>query len=415
MDKREEKMKVMKIVGTTLFGVILLALMPSVTFAQFYEACYHYLGDYPSQLEAAWTYECQGLTHDATNWFISLNNAGGPGVDPHPQVWKVPVTQNLATLTSETPGIPKVFIGDVPALAGYNHCGDPDYYEYLGTGYLLLPVNVGSIKALAIFNASNLTYVGVAGLAGGTSSAWCAVDRASPEGFVYLPYDFSGSNGVAKHRLVWADLPGTVTLYPVDTIYVYDENGSQLHLPHNQGGEFTPSGELFYMVTGICDPDEKDPHPDEEGIHVFDTRTWQRIKHSTRCSGYFNYCYDPYGIESEEPEGITIWDLDGAGAPGISGQVHVMLLDNDAYDYDDVYIKHYRGYRDVYVNGLYPGPVEDGTPPHPFRTVTAGVYEAWNGAVLHIQSTCYPEALTFTRRMNVIAEGGTVVIGACSK
>ena len=414
MNERVEKMKATKLAAIMLSGAVLLTLMPSVTSGQFYEACYHFLGDYPSQVGEDWTRECQGLAHDASHWFISLNNAAGMGVDPHPQVWKVPVTQDLATLTGDTSGIPKVFIGDIPALAGYDHCGDPDYYEYQGTGYLLLPVNVGASKALAVFNGSNLSYVGVAGLAPGTGAAWCAVDRASPEAFVYMPYDFSGSNGIAKHKLTWADLPSAVTLTLEDTFYVYDEYGVTLQLPYDQGGEFTPSGELLYMVTGICNPDSGDPDPDEEGIHVFDTRTWQRIRHSTRCAGHFNYCYDPYGADSEEPEGITIWDLDGAGAPGISGQVHVVLLDNDEYDYDDVYIKHYTGYGDIYVNGLYPGPEEDGTPAHPFRTVTAGINEAWNGAVLHVQATCYPETLICTKRMEIIAEGGTVLIGTCS-
>lgn len=412
MNKRTEKMKAMNLARIMLAGAVLLILVHSTNVAQgFYEACFHFISDYPDELGEAWTRECQGLAHDAGHWFISLNNAAGIGVDPHPQIWKVPVTQDLATLTGDTSGIPKVFILNVPQLAGYDHCGDPDYYKYQGTGYLLIPVNNGWGKALVVFNASNLSYVGQAGLEDNTHPSWCAVDRANPE-FVYFPH---GQSGVAKYRLVWADLPGALTLDFEEAIHIYDENGNSLNTSYDQGGEFTPTGELFYMVTGKPNPDDDDPHPDEEGIHVFDTRTWRRIKHSTRGYGVFNFYYDPYGASSEEPEGITIWDLDGAGAPGISGQVHVLVLDNDAYDYDDVYIKHYRGYKDIYVDGLSGSPFGNGSAAFPFETVSAGNNKAWNGAVLHIQSTCYPEAVTFSKRMEIIAEGGPVVIGACSQ
>ena len=45
----------------------------------------------------------------------------------------------------------------------------------------------------------------------------------------------------------------------------------------------------------------------------------------------------------EEPEGLTFWDLDADGrAPGLRGQLHAVLLDNDLLTADDVYVKHYR-------------------------------------------------------------------------
>jgi hypothetical protein len=336
-------------------------------------------------------------------------------MDPHPQIWKVPVTQDLETLDSGTSGIKIAHLSSEPPLAGYDHYGDLDYYDYKGTGYLLVPANNDSgSKALVVFKASDLSYVGHTGLDANTSASWCAVDRASPEGYVYFPRHEYPTR-LMKYELKWDDLPGALTLGINDTININDENDKSLKTGSDQGGEFTPSGELFYMVTGTNNPDEDDPHPDEEGIHVFDTQTWKRIKHSTRCDGYFNYCYDPAGSVSEEPEGITIWDLDGAGAPGISGQVHVVLLDNEPYDFDQVYIKHYRGYKDIHVNGLYSGSYQDGTPPFPFRTLTAAAKEAWNGAILHVKSMCYPEAVTFNKKMEFIPVGGPVVIGVCSK
>ena len=41
------------------------------------------------------------------------------------------------------------------------------------------------------------------------------------------------------------------------------------------------------------------------------------------------------------PEGIDIWDLDSALAPNISGQIHVIMIDNAGADHDDFYFKHY--------------------------------------------------------------------------
>ena len=84
----------------------------------------------------------------------------------------------------------------------------------------------------------------------------------------------------------------------------------------------------------------EDPHP-SWGLHLFDLRTQRRIVRSTNGSGSFNYEFHPGGSTDEEPEGLTYWDLDGRNAPGIKGQLHAILLDNDANG-DDVYFKHYR-------------------------------------------------------------------------
>jgi len=404
-----EKMKVKNIARIVLVGALLLILAPSMTTSQeFYEACYHFLGDYPDQVGAPWTRECQGLAHDTGHWFITLNNAAGAGVDPDPQIWKVPVTQDLETLDDDSPGILITFIMDWAPVSSYNHVGDVDYYEYEGTGYLVMPLTLEEHpNILAIFRASDLAYVAHAQLAGDSGGGWCAAD---PDGYLYFPNYFPGDVvGVAKYYVDWnaVHTSGQCVLPDPERIHCYFENGTYFNRTHAQGGEFTPSGELFYMVTGINDTDY---NPDYDGIHVFETQTWYRVQHSVRGYWCFNYDYDPSTLESEEPEGITIWDLDGAGAPGISGQVHVILLDNDAYDWDDVYIKHYAGFRDIYVFTGHPLP-GCGRPEHPFLTVGEANYFAWNGAILHIFAGYYPEAVTFQKRMEVTAWVAPVIIG----
>ena len=60
----------------------------------------------------------------------------------------------------------------------------------------------------------------------------------------------------------------------------------------------------------------------------------------------FVYAYRGTLLEAEEPEGITVWDLEESGAPlapRVRGQIHALMLDNEALDrWDRVSIRHYR-------------------------------------------------------------------------
>lgn len=44
--------------------------------------------------------------------------------------------------------------------------------------------------------------------------------------------------------------------------------------------------------------------------------------------------------DGEELEGLTLWDLDDGRAPGISGQIHVVLINDGGASNDDWYFKH---------------------------------------------------------------------------
>jgi len=156
----------------------------------------------------------------------------------------------------------------------------------------------------------------------------------------------------------------------------------------------SPSGRLLYVVAN--------------GIHVFDLSTGKRIQRSTNGYGYFNYEFHPGGTIQEEPEGITIWDLDDGRALGIRGQLHVLLLDNDWPDDDDVYVKHYT--HTIYVDGKHSGD-EGGRPWDPFNTVEEAHNLAWDGARIKIKAGSYPETLRISKRVEVVADGGTATIG----
>ncbi|MCZ6777014.1 MAG: hypothetical protein O7D34_11220, partial [Ignavibacteria bacterium] len=210
---------------------------------------------------------------------------------------------------------------------------------------------------------------------------------------------------IFKYFLNWSELNGAVILDFEDEIDILDEDGAPLELHYMQGGVFSSSGDLLYLVSGY----HTDTDKDREGVHVFDThdmQSWIRVEHSTNGNGYFNYEFHPGWSRYEEPEGITILDLDDRRAPGILGQLHVLLLDNEIYD--DVYLKHYTG--TIYVNHAHTGK-ELGTPAKPFNTVWEANDIAWDGARIKVKAGSYPETLTISKQVELVAEGGIVFIG----
>jgi len=55
--------------------------------------------------------------------------------------------------------------------------------------------------------------------------------------------------------------------------------------------------------------------------------------------------------------------------------------------------------------------LEDGTFEHPFNTVAKGVARAAPGNTVAIKAGNYPETLTVTKRLRLLALGGSVTIG----
>ena len=248
---------------------------------------------------------------------------------------------------------------------------------------------------IAIFGADTLEFLALKCLSQQPQAPWVAVD---PLGNLYS----SGNQGsmVSRYSVDWPKLKSQqeLTLTNEPPVTLLNEQGNSLTLNSFQGGVISPSGQLMYIVA--------------DGIHVFDLQTGRRIQSSKNGSGHFNYEFDPSLFDAEEPEGITIWDLDDGWAPNIRGQLHVLLLNNDWPDDDNVYLKHYSG--TICVNGAYSGE-EKGTPSKPFKTVGRANdlvnSAAWDGAQIKIWANSYPETLTFSRRIKVLAEAGTAIIG----
>lgn len=289
-----------------------------------------YVGEHPKARKIDWGDEAQGIAHDKDHWYITQKGT----------LWKIPVSVNLSDARRTSPGVRTIDLKNIPQLSGYNHFGDLDYYEYNGQGYLLIPQGYLLIpieaegrrlpSAIAVFDAATLSYISHIPI-NLKDAPWCAIDS---QGLVYTSN--TGAT-VLRFKVDWETLcrDRKLTFSTVSSIFLQDELGTQAFINTLQGGAISPSGNLLYLVAGYY----KGSHQ-SWGIHAFDLLTGRRILRSQSGLGPFNYEFHPGGPKYEEPQGMTIWDLDDGHAPGIAGKLHVLMLDNDPRQ-DDIYLKHY--------------------------------------------------------------------------
>ena len=301
-----------------------------------------YLGNYPSGIGRDWTENIQGLAHDDGHWFITNESI----------LLKFPVDFDLknAGNVSELPAsVRRVRITAIPELHNYDHFGDLDQ----AGGLLFVPLEDNKDNddgprrkdAIGIFRASDLSFVGLKETFQG-SLGWVAYNRHermlySSDGTV------SNASPLYRYRVDLEALKsggdaGAGILFH-DRFTLYEADGSALTPgfgDYMQGGVFTPWGDL-YLINGQM---YGSPGDVRGGIHVFDPNG-RMIAESQNGSGRFNFEYNPGTPTFDEPEGIDWWNRSGAdpASPGISGQLHVLLLDQDILptNEDDLYFKHY--------------------------------------------------------------------------
>lgn len=108
-----------------------------------------------------------------------------------------------------------------------------------------------------------------------------------------------------------------------------------------QGGCFDNQNHLH-----LCNGYYKDYANQKGGITVYNIPTitkgqilYLKVRARSNQSHDFRFQFTSRG---EEPEGITYWDLDNGMAPGITGQLHAIMIDNVGKGDDDFFFKHYR-------------------------------------------------------------------------
>ena len=365
--------------GLLLLATDRLAAQPS-------PACYRhtFLNDKPNEESPGWNHEAQGLTHDGNFWYIVQNveacvvPAGDSLCDfETPQgcvvpsllcyqtqpsctnrrpgkLWKLHVTHDLSEQAEEE-GARVATVSEPICSAGFSHVGAPTHYTHAGAGFVLVPLE-GAGPAVAAFRADTLESLGWVALSGQSSASWVAVDRY---GLLW-----SGSHNtpaLTRYRVAWETLrlTGQLVLTRLNDVPMHNEAGDPLALEtFEQGGAFADDPDLPFPLLYVVNGNEKIDC--DCGIHVFEVRDSttgeacgsgsssciaKRVDRSANGEPPFSYAYNPGPVTYEEPEGVTFWDLDAdTRSPGVRGQLHVMMLDNefDELVEDQVYVKHYR-------------------------------------------------------------------------
>ena len=371
-------------IAMLLAGLALLE--PRGLDAQPLEACYRhtFLVDKPDEATPGWNQEAQGLTHDANYWYVVQNveacvvPAGDSFCDfQTPQgcvipsllcqptqsscanrrpgkLWKLHVTHDLSD-QAEGEGANVATVSEQICNAGFTHVGAPTHYTHNATGFVLVPLE-GAGAAVAAFRADTLESLGWVALSGQSSASWVAVDRY---GLLW-----SGSHetpALTRYRVAWETLrlTGQLALTRLDDVQMQDEAGQPLTLAtYEQGGAFADDPDLPFPLLYLVNGNEKIDC--DCGVHVLEIKDSttgkgcgldssaciaRRVDRSANGDPPFSFAYNPGPLTYEEPEGVTFWDLDAdTRAPGVGGQIHVMLLDNEAEELveDAVYVKHYR-------------------------------------------------------------------------
>jgi hypothetical protein len=399
-------------VRTTVTTVLALAVLASAAFGQVYEAHYLFRGGYPIA-PTAWSHRVEGVAHDDDYWYFSMSRV--PTTLAFHAIWKVPVGLDLLTVTGTTPGVTRLLVTNTHPLFDFHSFGDSDVYRFNGIDYLVVPLSRGGgcvtqPASVAFFRCDTLALVGHAPLPGlPCGAAWIAVSDA---GELYTSYDHIGlpdpaQRGLRVYNVNWESLatPDPLIVTFNRNIPMWNENGQPLELFHMQGGEFAPGDQLLYLSSGFVNDDNDTA--DREGIHVIDTTTFQRVRHSSRgvAGQLFDFYYNPGSGSNEQPQGLTLWDLDNGRAPGIKGQLHLLVAENF---FESVDFKHYT--RALSVNGNWSG-CQTGTPNCPFPTILAALPRAWSGSEVRIRAGAYPETMVINKRVRLTAEGGLVRIG----
>ncbi len=397
-----------------IFFIYLYAPILPVFAGNSYDGYYNYIGTWPVEKDTVYAEDVQGIAHSDNSWFITKSGDSEGSV-----LYKIAVTEDLSN--------PQISKSVTPISSGLSQKG---YTEYKGMDsrrnptngiwYLLIGVQGRSGAGIAFYD-ENLSFKGVAHLSKQSAAGWCAIDNS---GKIYSAVN--NTDYLNCYELNWSSLASDIVpavFAPSKKILLKDSHGNSLTMVEYQGGDFTPEGDKLFIVTGFFDISTS-PH----GIHVFDVSTssssFKRIRKSEQ-SGLFQYSYDPSPLDYEEPEGLTFWDLTDGRAPHIDGELHVLLLDNDADfpvpipfppfftivdDDDDVYIKHYT--KGVYVDHTFSG-TSNGDPTKPDKTISAAVNRAYDDMEIRIKSGIYPESLSISKHLHMAhySGAGRVTIG----
>lgn len=276
-------------------------------------------GTFPAHVTAPWVANVQGVTHDGQYWYVNSNT----------HFYKVPVSTSLAAGS---------FVKSARPFKKYKHLGDSSYHE----GRIYVPLEqgpAGSKLGIGVMD-TDFQELGIVATPEAKEASWCAVHPLS--GRLYTS-DFDATR-LRVYRIDWES--GFSLHREADVrlrVDGFDFKPLMAPFPRVQGGAFAPEGTL-YLVSDVRSVIDLSPW--RGGIYGLVAETG--IFKSGIMVDYKPEAVNPCptflplvdSCRHEELEGITFWDLDGGLAPGISGQLHLLQLDN--FPSKKYWFKHYR-------------------------------------------------------------------------
>lgn len=404
-----------------------------------FESYFLKTNNYPNDNTNIWMgngFEVQGVTNDGDNWYFTVTKKDRSDA----YLWRIPKEHDLASVQLSDEGVDFVRLQNIPLDNRFWHWGDLDHYNYEGIDYLLVPIP----GIIACFRADDLEYINYANL--GTFqdyAGWCAIGI---DGKLYSSDNYA--DDIKQYNIDWNSLVNTSNHNILTCIkeFELDFLGNEYNeLRHMQGGEFSDSGELLYIVSGSAGCDiviaqiKEGPEP-SDGIHVFETvgSKWtevSRSKNSGDFNSFFSYTFDnnctcwrpapfpyppfccilvPYG--SQTPEGLTIWDLEDGSSPNIRGGLHVLVDHyNIAFCDDAVTFQHFSNH--IYVdseNGaLPPFSPRTGIINRPYKGFNDAffTYPVWSGAEIILKQGAYDDVGIYNQRVLIKSRLGAAIIG----
>jgi hypothetical protein len=289
-----------------------------------------YLGRYPDNGTPNWgdnKTATQGIAHDKRNWFICAAGTSTHLMELKENedwiIWKIPVGEPLDQdfYNSKNPNVKHIRRRDFPKLdqLGIYHAGDLVHYYYNNEGFLMVPMYGPNGPIIIAFNSNTLAYLDYFELSNQKDIGWCAV---TPSGELATSND--EADAILIYEVDWKTLAtdGKLSLKQLSRKPITLLNGSKIK--NVQGGEFSADGKYLYLSSGIALTKEN-----TDGLHVFETSAWKEVSRSCNPergeSCDFSFSFNNGAVPPDEPQGLTIWDLDNGTAPVMRGQLHALV------------------------------------------------------------------------------------------
>lgn len=339
------------LIQSVYFNSSVLAQCYPYSYKYPYEIYCHYANSYPDRGQPHWgnhNWSANGIANDSRNWYFATHNRDFIGDTKATDfaLYRVPVAYDINNFNLNQPGVKKFQLSnnlsasDTLRRYGYGHVGDIDYCQHNGVGYIAAPMTGNGPPLIAFFRADDLSYIHYAILdtRQQESVGWCAF---SGDDYLYTSHD--DTDRILRYTIKWDTILNKWSEWGIafDTSFVLKRNNNPIvNIRHMQGGDFTPSGELLYISCGILSCLGKGESDPQDGIYVFETESWNQVFRSSNSKMYpesvdvFDFKFNNNTCSADEPEGLTIWDVDHLQTKRhdkLHGHLHIILDNHNKY------------------------------------------------------------------------------------